>query len=413
MKNDDTMKIAVVGLGVEGKNAVKSLMDYGYDVYASDLKEDIKLEHMDKLDLDLGYHDFDKINKADAVVLSPGLWNSKIGRRIRTAQKLLSDVIKDHRSIFTIGVTGTNGKTTTCFMINEILKKAGLKVLVGGNAGGGFEGYTKLILDASADGYDVLIVEVCDMTLDFCSHAFDFDLVVVTNIGYDHLDFHRSIENYKSSLCKFLDKKTAILNRNDEFLVQIGPCADKAIFFENTNRNLKVFGRFNLQNASAAECVAKFLGIPNDYIEETLENFKGVKGRSTMIKLPSGSSVVVGKTDNVDAAVAVFEDMKFDVFVIGTPREDEKYRFDIIREVSKLDPDIVAFFSGLDDTTDEAARILKEEGYEGEIRILEDVDDVVDFVLECSRSYENTFIGGNGQDKIIKIQDVLQRYAKG
>ena len=211
------MKVAVVGLGTEGKNAVKSLINYGYKVYASDMQKNVELNYNSAIDVDLGYHDFDKINSADAVVLSPSLWSSKIGEKIRSRKKSLSDILADHKSIFTIGVTGTNGKTTTCFMIKEILEKAGFNVLIGGNAGGGFGGYTKLILETSKQKCDILIVEVCDMTLDFCSYAFDFDMIVVTNIGHDHMDFHNSLENYRNSLSRFLEGKTAILNGQDEF----------------------------------------------------------------------------------------------------------------------------------------------------------------------------------------------------
>lgn len=94
-------------------------------------------------------------------------------------------------------------------MIKEILENAGLNVLIGGNAGGGFKGYTELILEASSESsnYDVMVVEVCDMTLDFCDQTFDFDVVVATNIGHDHLNFHKSIENYGKSVCKFLKGK--------------------------------------------------------------------------------------------------------------------------------------------------------------------------------------------------------------
>ena len=256
------MKVAVVGLGTEGKNAVKSLINYGYKVYASDMQKNVELNYNSAIDVDLGYHDFDKINSADAVVLSPSLWSSKIGEKIRSRKKSLSDILADHKSIFTIGVTGTNGKTTTCFMIKEILEKAGFNVLIGGNAGGGFGGYTKLILETSKQKCDILIVEVCDMTLDFCSYAFDFDMIVVTNIGHDHMDFHNSLENYRNSLSRFLEGKTAILNGQDEFLAEIKDYPAKTFFFGNGYRDLNLFGKFNMQNAAAAEKVAQFLEIP-------------------------------------------------------------------------------------------------------------------------------------------------------
>jgi len=404
----DTMKIAVVGLGVEGKNAVKSLLDYGFDVYASDMDENIEVDSsFDNIDLDLGHHDLDKIYSADAVVLSPALWNTELGRRLRKKNKILSDVLEGYKSIFTVGVTGTNGKTTTCLMIKDILEMAGLNVLVGGNAGGGFDGYTKLILEASKNNFNILIVEVCDMTLDFCDYTFDFDIVVVTNIGRDHLNVHHSLKNYQKSLCRFLESKTAILNKNDVFLSEIAYCADKAILFGETNKKLKVFGRFNLLNAAAAEEVAKALNIPDKYIKESLENFEDVRGRSTMMKL-FGSNIIIGKTDNADAAAAVFGERKFDVIIIGTPRKNELYRFDILKEVIKANPDIVGLFPGLDETTDLASNILKSGSYKGEIRLLKDVSDVTDFVIKCSRVYKNIVIGGNGQTKILEIQNILK-----
>lgn len=405
------MKIAVVGLGTEGRNAVKSLINYGYKVYASDMQKNMELNCNVAVDVDFGYHDFEKINSADAVVLSPSLWGSKIGEKLRSSKKFLSDILADHKTVFTIGVTGTNGKTTTCFMIKEILEKAGLNVLVGGNAGGGFQGYTKLILESSKQKYDVIVVEVCDMTLDFCSYAFDFDLVVVTNMGMDHMDFHNSIDNYKDSLGKFIEGKIAVLNEKDKILSKMGDYPLQTFFFGNGHRDLKLFGEFNLQNAAAAATVANILEIPEDAINDALENFKGVKGRTATIDI-SGCNFVVGKTDNLNAASAVFNELDFDVAIIGTPRENEICRFDILGEVTRANPDIVVLFPGLEDTTGIAFKKLKDEGYTGEIKIIKDTDSVLNFALECSEIYKNIFIGGNGQNKLIEMQKALKRISK-
>jgi UDP-N-acetylmuramoylalanine-D-glutamate ligase len=405
------MKIAVVGLGTEGKNAVKSLINHGYKVYASDMQKNVELNPSTALDVDLGHHDFDKIDSADAVVVSPSLWSSKIGKKIRSKKRALSDILADHKSVFTIGVTGTNGKTTTCYMIKEILERAGLNVLVGGNAGGGFDGYTKLILESSNQKYDVLVVEVCDMTLDFCSYAFDFDLVVVTNVGHDHMDYHNSIENYKNSLSKFINGKKAVLNGNDKILTKIKDYPSETFFFENMDGNINLFGQFNLQNAAAAEKVAQFLDIPENEIYEALEEFKGVKGRTSTLNI-SECNIIVGKTDNVDAAGAVFNEVDFDVIIIGTPRRNESCRFEILKEVAKANPKTVLLFPGLDETTNIAFDKLINEGYEGNIQIMENTVDIVDFTVECSEKYENIFIGGNGQEKLIEIQETLQWLTK-
>ncbi len=406
------MKVAVVGLGKEGKNAVKSLQSHGHQVYASDMNKQIELTDFNGVDIDLGHHDLDKIDSSDAVVLSPSLWGSKIAGKIKSKNKILSDVLTSHMSIFTIGVTGTNGKTTTCFMIKTILEKSGLNVLIGGNAGGGFDGYTELILEAysgaSDKNYDVLIVEVCDMTIDFCDYNFDFDVVVVTNIGRDHMDFHKSLENYSESICKFLKGKKAVLNKNDEFLLNLNDCAAETFFFNRYDGALKVFGEFNRQNAAAALNTSKILDINNEDITEALKNFKGVKGRTTTFQL-QGSMVVIGKTDNIDATSAVFNESNFDVIIMGTPRKGEICRFDILNEVAKINPHIVALFPGLDNTTKIAIEILRKDGYKGEIKDLSNVDQVVNFTLQCAKQYKNIFIGGNGQQRLIEIQNSLHK----
>jgi UDP-N-acetylmuramoylalanine--D-glutamate ligase len=403
------MKVSVLGLGMEGKNAVKALLDYGNHVYASDLDKTIDIsefKHAD-LDLDLGEHDYTKIDASDAVVLSPSLWHSSVAMDIIAKKKLLSDVLNDHKSIFTIGVTGTNGKTTTCHMISSILEKSGLNVLLGGNAGGGFEGYTKMVLEASEHSYDVMVVEVCDMTLDYASHVFDLDMVLVTNIGYDHMDYHGSLENYVRSVCKFLkNKKQAVLNEKDVMLINCADCADETFFYGSNKLKLKIFGTFNEENASGAIKVAELLGISPKLSKDVLNNFNMVDGRTTTINF-NKTNIIIGKTDNPHAAAAVFNEVRMDVIIIGTPRKDENWRFEILKEVSNSNPDIVVLFPGLDSTTDTAKRILRSNGYHGDIYIVKEVSEVVEFVLKCIENHESVFIGGNGQKKIMAIQKAL------
>lgn len=401
------MKVAVVGLGVEGINAVESLLNHGYKVYASDIDPNIKLKENKNLEIDLGFHDFKKIQIADAIVLSPSLWNTKVFQKFKSDKKLLSDMITDHRSIFTIGVTGTNGKTTTTMMINDILKKSGLNVLTGGNAGGGFTGYTEIILESKSASYDVILVEVCDMTLDFCQNTFDFDLIVLTNIGRDHLEFHKSFENYTESLKNFVKGKTVVLNRKNEvFGHSIEKMAD-VNYFDKISYEINLFGKYNLENAAASAKAAEILKIPEKIIETSLKEFDVLPGRSASLKLPT-SRIVVGKTDNVDATSAVLDEVEFPVIILGTPRKGELCRFDIFREVSKTNSKIIAIFPGLDDTLEVARNILEEENYNGEIFNLTNVEDVVEFALKCSKKYENIFIGGNGQQKIIEITNSLK-----
>lgn len=401
------MNAAVVGLGVEGVNAVESLLNHDYGVYASDINHDIELNSNKCLDVDLGFHDFSKIERADTVVLSPGLWNNPIFQKLKSNKKLLSDIITSHRSLFTIGVTGTNGKTTTTMMIASILQKAGMKVLIGGNAGGGFKGYTEIILEAESGTYDILLVEVCDMTLDFCNYNFDFDIIVVTNVGRDHLEFHQSVENYLNSLGNFVKGKKVVLNENTESLGHLSEKAEEINFFTKIPYKLNLFGDFNRENAAAASKTAKIMGIPNETIETALKEFSVLPGRATIIDLPH-SQIVVGKTDNADAASAVLNEADFPVIILGTPRKGEICRLEIFREASKTNSKIIAIFPGLDDTQDDVRKVLEEEKYPGTIHNLRNVEDVVEFALKCSEKYSNIFIGGNGQRKIIEITESLK-----
>jgi UDP-N-acetylmuramoylalanine--D-glutamate ligase len=403
------MKVAVIGLGVEGKKALHSLLNHGYQVYVSDMNEKIAIESDHDFELELGKHDWNKINSADAVILSPSLWNIEAFKELKFNNKLFTDVINNHKSIFTIGVTGTNGKTTTCFMIKEILQNYGFKILIGGNAGGGFEGYTELILEASEKNYDILIVEVCDMTLDFCTYNFDFDLIVVTNLGYDHLNVHKSMQNYQKSLQTFLKEKRAVLNINDKLLSDMENYTEETFFFDYYHGELNLFGKFNRQNAAAAAEVAKILNIPKEKINESLKSFTPVPGRINELNIGK-SKIIIGKTDNISAITAVLSEEKFDVVILGTPRQNEYWRYDILEEASKINPQLIGLFPGLDDTTAQADELLIKNGYHGPIKILNDIKEVVEFTIDCIKKDSIIFIGGNGQDKIMKIKEILEQY---
>ena len=304
------MKAAVIGLGVEGKKALNSLLKYGWDVYASDLNVNINIDDLpislrdadfspsesrisiekDNLSIDLGFNKREEIESCDAIALSPSIWGSAVGEEFKKTGKLLCDVKNKHRSIFTIGVTGTNGKTTTTSMIREILENAGLNVLTGGNGGGGFDGYYDLMLDANENDYDVLLIEVCDMTVGFCNYCFDFDIVALTNMGNDHMDVHGSMEGYRDSLMDFFKDKTIFLNDNQIYKDEFEEAAECTVECSPSNYDLKLFGMFNKRNAGIAENICRhvdenFFKIEESIIQSTLEGFTPVKGRLEVLKL--------------------------------------------------------------------------------------------------------------------------------
>ena len=426
------MKAAVIGLGVEGKKATNSLLKHDWEVYATDLNININLDDLSislkgldtsllkdnvsftrgKLSIDLGFNDQEKVDSCDAVVLSPSIWGSKLAEHYKNSGKLLCDVKTDHRNMFTIGVTGTNGKTTTVTMIKEILENAGKKVLVGGNAGGGFEGYYDLILEANPNEYDVLLVEVCDMTVGFCSHCFDFDLIALTNMGNDHMNVHGSMEGYKNSLKGFFKDKTIFINENQEFKEEFKEVSKLAIEYDETNYDLNLFGRFNKLNAGLSETIAKYIDentfeIDENIIKNTLEKFEPVKGRLEVLKL-NDCEIYIGKSDNSDAIKPLLEEVDFTAIFVGTPRHNENHRFDILNEVVDANPEAIILFPGLEDTLDQAKFRLNSLDYDGRVEIANNLDEIIAFVAEFSHD-PAILIGGNGQETIIKIQDRLRQ----
>ncbi|WP_407431948.1 Mur ligase family protein [Methanobrevibacter sp.] len=420
------MKAAVIGLGVEGKKAVNSLLKHGWEVYASDLNSNIDLSDLslpgislnfldsgetfsivsDDLTLDLGFTNSQAIDECDAIAISPSMFGGSFANKLLDEGNLLSDVVSNHKKILTIGITGTNGKTTTVHMLKSILENAGKKVLVGGNGGGGFSGYYDLMLEAENGDYDILLVEVCDMTLDFCDYAFDFDMVCLTNIGNDHMDVHKTIANYKDSLVRFFTDKEIFTAFNQDFNSNFKEVSSKHISYFEYQDELKVFGKFNKLNAGLAMSIAIELKVSKDIIKKSLADFEAVSGRLDVYKI-NDALVYVGKTDNSDALKSVLSEKDFYAIFIGTPRAHETHRLDIIDVAVRYNPEVIVVFPGLDDSLDLVLYRLNYLKYRGRVLTATSLDDIIAYVAEFSHE-EAMLIGGNGQDAIINIQERIK-----
>ncbi|KZX11914.1 Mur ligase family protein [Methanobrevibacter filiformis] len=425
------MKTAVIGLGVEGKKATISLLKQGFEVYATDLSADISLNDLDldnsdrnRLTIELGSNEYDKIIACDSIVLSPGLWNSEIAIKLKKSGKLINEVLNNHESLFKIAITGTNGKTTTALILKDILENAGKKVLIGGNAGGGFSGYCDLILKTENKEYngdnldenklnknedwDVMIIEVCDMTLDYCKYVFNIDLIGFTNMGNDHMNVHESFEKYKSKLMNFFKNKTIFINNDDINFNDYVKYSKEVIPYKKSDDEIKLIGEFNKLNVGLAEEIAKYMNISEEIIRNTVKNFEAVEGRIQLFDL-NKSKIYIGKTDNSDAVKLVLDENNFSAVFIGTSRLNETHRLDILDEVVKNNPDKLFLFNGLNDDFSQSINRLNSLHFNGEIKILKTIEEVIDCILECSNLYNSAiFVGGNGQEKIINIQNRLK-----
>lgn len=204
-----------------------------------------------------------------------------------------------------IGVTGSNGKTTTTTLIYEILKNANLPVHLGGNIGFPLSSIVK-----SVKNNEIVLLEISDHQL-VNLKDFKTNISVLTNISPTHLDFHDSYESYKKSKIKIFDhhiqSDLAIINEKDEESLKetrnIGSkkeyfngknayLKDKAIYLNNEKiieiSELKIKGIHNYENIMACLLVVKEFSIPAEVIRKVLMNFKGVEHRIELVKEKNG-----------------------------------------------------------------------------------------------------------------------------
>lgn len=217
-----------------------------------------------------------------------------------------------------IGITGTDGKTTTTNMVYRILRDCGKKVsmvstinaVVGGKVyDTGFHVTSpdpfmvqKFAQQAVSNGDEYLVLEVTSHGLDqYRFWGINFEVGVITNITHEHLDYHKTFENYsKAKLSLLKNAKYAVLNQNirrdlgKEDIKMITFGLDKGDFNQKEIKlNLKVPGDYNLENALAAMAAAFVLDIPKKVALKALEDFEGVKGRMEEIKNNKDIKIVV------------------------------------------------------------------------------------------------------------------------
>ena len=213
------MNVAVIGLGASGIAAARLAVEKGGDVYVSDSRTDDavaarRTELGDGIKVQLGGHDIDRMVDADLVVASPGIPPD--------AQVLRGLAERDTRWIsepefacrfFTgalIGITGTNGKTTTTLLVDHLLRASGIRSAAGGNVGGGLAPAAS-DLARLEDPPDWIVLEMSSFQLAGVE-MFQPDIGVVTNLSPDHLDRYASVESY------YADKARLFDNASDESL---------------------------------------------------------------------------------------------------------------------------------------------------------------------------------------------------
>ncbi|HYE74309.1 MAG TPA: UDP-N-acetylmuramoyl-L-alanine--D-glutamate ligase, partial [Blastocatellia bacterium] len=215
-------KILIVGLGRSGVAAAEFLHARGAHVTANDAQTEDKLSVASKLreqgiKLVAGDHPRELFENADLIVASPGVplaikpfsFAREAGVPIISEVELAARFLRGRL----IGITGTNGKTTTTTLIYELLRQAGLPVQVGGNIG---TPLVSLVDGSRQDGFTV--IEMSSFQLEAVDQMHLF-AAVVTNITPDHLDRYASVDEYAEAKMNIFRNQTpediAVLNYDD------------------------------------------------------------------------------------------------------------------------------------------------------------------------------------------------------
>ncbi|MBR2903614.1 MAG: UDP-N-acetylmuramoyl-L-alanine--D-glutamate ligase [Clostridia bacterium] len=356
----------VLGLSRSGCAAARFLLRNRATVYVyDDLDEGVVGQNRRAL-VEMGAKEVKKEDLAtmaticDALVLSPGIpIDHPIAVSFRRSGKGVigeTELAARYITAPSVAVTGTNGKTTTVSMINEIINASGRKSYACGNIG------TPLISALEQEPPHFVVAEISSFQLEtlnsFCPHV-----AVVLNITQDHLNRHYNMENYlflKAKLLKNLtETEYAVLNYDDE---RISGFAEKTkarvvyfsmrakidgAYFDGADLcygeekilpadEMLIGGGHNIQNALAAICVGKLLGIDNQDIARTLKNFKGARHRLEEVGVVDGVRYVDdSKGTNADATVKAIRCMKSNtVLLLGGKDKGQDYD-DVFVEVAK------------------------------------------------------------------------------
>nr|WP_241910539.1 UDP-N-acetylmuramoyl-L-alanine--D-glutamate ligase [Tamlana carrageenivorans] len=365
--------LVVLGGGESGVGTALLGKAKGYDVFVSD-KGKIKDKYkqvliQNEIDWEDENHTESKILKADVVMKSPGIPDKvALIKQIRKAGITVVSEI-EFASNFTeatlVGITGSNGKTTTATLTHHLLKQE-LNVGLAGNIG---DSFAKQILE---DDYPNYVLEISSFQLD---DIIDFrpHIAVITNITPDHLDrYDYKFENYIESKFRITENQTEadylIYDADDEVIVNhLKKCAVKAILLPfslekniengaclekenikitiNNNQiimptsNLTLEGKHNVKNAMAASTVAHLLKIRKQTIRESLENFQGVEHRlEQVLKINKVQYINDSKATNVNATYYALESMGAPtIWIVGGVDKGNNYQelFSFVNEKVK------------------------------------------------------------------------------
>ena len=311
-------------------------------------------------------HDFAlKANESGAAVIISekclGLPNEVVVEDTHKAFAEMSAAYFGHpsKSFRLLGVTGTNGKTSITYMLKAIIESKGYKTGIIGtiqnmigdevfestNTTPDAYGLNKLFAQMRDAGCEYVIMEASSHALDQKRiYGIDFEVAAFTNLTQDHLDYHKTMENYLAAKLKLFGMcKTAVINSDDEYgkiIADSVTCeavtygvVDRAATYSANGINmrpdgieyelvsdcsikrmkLKTGGKFSVYNSLCAAACAKVLGFNDDEIASALESLEGIKGRAEVVHTGKDYTIIIDYAhtpDGLENILSTFSELK-------------------------------------------------------------------------------------------------------
>ncbi|MDY0987058.1 UDP-N-acetylmuramoyl-L-alanine--D-glutamate ligase [Flavobacterium sp. CFBP9031] len=368
------MRLVVLGGGESGVGTAILGKKQGYDVFVSDfgkIKESYKeVLIINKIAWEEEQHTEDLILNADVVMKSPGIPDKSpiVKKLVAAGVKVISEIefAIPYTEAMTIGITGSNGKTTTTMLTHHLLKYAGLNVGLGGNIGKSFA------WQVAENKFDAYVLELSSFQLDGIIN-YRPDIAIITNISPDHLDrYEYKYENYINSKFRITMNQTEsdylIYDADDEASTEwlkknktkaklipfsLTKKFDEGASINNNKMEIKINqeeftmdtehialeGKHNMKNAMAASSVAKLMQIRNATIRESLSNFQGVEHRlEKVLKIQNVQYINDSKATNVNATFFALDSMNSPtVWIVGGVDKGNDYNelMSLVREKVK------------------------------------------------------------------------------
>ena len=377
----------------------------------------------------------------------------------RLALAKISNFLSDFpsKSLRMIGVTGTNGKTTTANIVSFLLNKLGEPCANIGTDGAFFNGKTLptehttpeitdinyILNEVKKDGIKNVVMETSSHGL--ClkrNYGIDYEYGVFTNLSPEHMDYHKTMDNYfmakmillnhskkqvvnldddygKKAKEIFKDALTISINEDSNYKADNIKRVDMGLeFFVNGVKfHLKRFGLYDIYNSLCAIAIANDLGFELEEISKALEGFKGVKSRFEFIENDLGINIVVDFAHTPKAFENIYKDLPknkkiFSVYGITGDRT-----YDIRKAVGKISAkyNIFSVITTDDpkfDTFENISNQIKEgvDENNGECVLIKDRKEAIKYAISHAKKDDFVLLLGKGEENFIKLKGNIKTY---